>query len=282
MKTHTVTGGDGIRLHVVETGNPKGIPIVFLHGTSQCWLQWDRQLNSRLADEHRLIAVDLRGHGQSDKPRDGYDNSKAWADDINAVIESLDVDRPILCGWSYGPLVFLDYIRYYGEQRLRGLHFVAGLTKLGTEDAMSVLTPQFLSIVPQLFATDTETSVVGLKTLLQLCFAKEPPEAELYRMLGYNVWAPPYVRVGLFSRSVDNEDLLQRIQKPVLITHGADDAIVKTEAVDRHKALMPHADVQLIPNAGHAAFWDDADAFNGRLHQFCERCDAVGAPITTT
>jgi pimeloyl-ACP methyl ester carboxylesterase len=36
---------------------------------------------------------------------------------------------------------------------------------------------------------------------------------------------------------------------------------------------MPHADVQLIPNAGHAAFWDDADAFNDRLRKFCEACE---------
>jgi pimeloyl-ACP methyl ester carboxylesterase len=54
MKAHSVTGGGGVRLHVVETGNPQGRPILFIHGASQCWLQWDRQMNSSLADEHRL------------------------------------------------------------------------------------------------------------------------------------------------------------------------------------------------------------------------------------
>ncbi|HYL14733.1 MAG TPA: alpha/beta hydrolase, partial [Terriglobales bacterium] len=267
---HKVAGGGGVRLHVVETGNPQGRPIVFIHGASQCWIQWRRQMNSRLAEEHRLVALDMRGHGLSDKPRDAYNDFKLWADDLNAVILALNLDHPVLSGWSYGPLVFLDYIRHYGEDRLGGLQFVGAVTKLGSEEAMSVLTPQFLSLVPQFFSTDTESSVRGLEGLLRLCFAQEPPPNELYLMLGYNVSVPPYVRQGLFSRSINNDDLLTKIRKPVLITHGTADAIVKPAVVDQHKAAMSHAQVQLMVNVGHAAFWDDAVGFNERLHAFCE------------
>ena len=87
-------------------------------------------------------------------------------------------------------------------------------------------------------------------------------------MLGYGVSVPPYVRQGLFSRAVDNNDLLPTIRKPVLITHGADDAVVRPIAVDRHKAGLAHAQVQMIPNAGHAAFWHDPVAFNRGLAAF--------------
>jgi pimeloyl-ACP methyl ester carboxylesterase len=65
--------------------------------------------------------MDVLGHGLSDKPRDGYTDSRLWADDINAAIEALGFDRPILCGWSYGPLIILDYLRHYGENSLRSL-----------------------------------------------------------------------------------------------------------------------------------------------------------------
>jgi len=269
MKSHKITGGGGVQLHVVETGNPRGRPIVFFHGVSQCSLQWSRQLDSSLVEDHRLVALDMRGHGLSDKPRVGYDDSKQWADDVNAVIQALHLDHPVLSGWSYGPLVFLDYIRHYGEDRLGGLHFVGGVTKLGSEGAMAVLTPEFLSLVPEFFATDTETSVRGLVGLLRLCFAQELSATELFLMLGYNVSVPPYVRQGLLSRSFDNDNLLPKIRKPVLITHGAADAIVKPAAVDQHKAAMPHAQVQLMANTGHAAFWDDAAGFNERLRAFC-------------
>lgn len=270
MKSHRITGGGGVQLHVVEAGNPRGRPIVFIHGLSQCWLQWSRQMNSSLLEDHRLVALDMRGHGLSDQPRDGYDDSKQWADDIDAIIQALDLDHPVLSGWSYGPLVFLDYIRHYGEDQVGGLHFIGAVTKLGSEEAISVLTPEFLSLVPQLFSADTETSVRGLEGLLRLCFAQEPTAAELYLMLGYNFSVPPFVRQAMLSRSFDNDDLLPKIRKPVLITHGAADAIVKPAAVDQHKTAIPHAQVQLMANTGHAAFWDDAAGFNEHLHAFCE------------
>ena len=56
MKHHTITGGGGVRLHLVETGDPGGRPILFIHGFSQCCLSWNRQLNSDLAGEYRLVA----------------------------------------------------------------------------------------------------------------------------------------------------------------------------------------------------------------------------------
>jgi pimeloyl-ACP methyl ester carboxylesterase len=214
--------------------------------------------------------MDLRGHGLSEKPRDAYTDSKLWADDVNAVIRSLKLDHPVLSGWSYGPLVFLDYIRHYGEADIGGLHFVGAVTKLGSPEAMSVLTPEFLNIVPHFFSTDGETAVRGLGELLQLCFARKPSPSEFYLMLGYNLTVPPYVRQGMFSRSFDNDDLLSKISKPVLITHGAADAIVKPAAVEQHKAAMRHAQIQLVPNVGHGVFWDDPAGFNERLHAFCE------------
>jgi non-heme chloroperoxidase len=87
---------------------------------------------------------------------------------------------------------------------------------------------------------------------------------------GYNLSVPPYVRQALLSRSFDNDDLLPKIQKPVLITHGADDAVVKPAVLDQHKAGLPHAQVQMMANAGHAAFWDDAATFNHRLREFAK------------
>ena len=99
MTHHTISGGGGVRLHVVENGKADGRPILFIHGTSQCWLSWSKQLNSNLADRYRLVAMDMRGHGLSDKPRDAYGDSRLWADDVNAVIRTLKLDRPVHCGW---------------------------------------------------------------------------------------------------------------------------------------------------------------------------------------
>lgn len=269
MMSQKITGGGGVQLHLVETGNASGRPIMFLHGCSQCWLNWSRQMNSDLAKDYRLIAMDMRGHGLSDKPREGYGDSKLWADDVHAAIHALKLDHPVLCGWSYGPLVILDYIRHFGEDSISGINFVGAVTKLGAEKAMSVLTPEFLSLVPGFYATDTGESVRSLEGLLHLCFAHPPSVEELYLMLGYNVSVPPYVRQGLLSRSFDNDDLLPKIRKPILVTHGAQDAIVKAATIAEDMAALSHAQIQMMAT-GHAPFWDDAPGFNQHLRAFCE------------
>jgi pimeloyl-ACP methyl ester carboxylesterase len=135
---------------------------------------------------------------------------------------------------------------------------------------MSVLTPELLALVPGFFATNMEDGVRSLESLVRMFFAQEPSAEELYLMLGYNVSVPPHVRQALFSRSLDNDDLLPNIRTPVLITHGAEDAIVRTAAVDRHKAGIAHAQIEMMGNAGHACFWDDAATFNRRLRAFAE------------
>jgi pimeloyl-ACP methyl ester carboxylesterase len=275
MKSHRIVGGGGTQLHVVETGNPAGRSILFIHGLSQSWLTWRRQLSSELADDHRLVAIDMRGHGLSDKPRDAYSESKLWADDVHAVIRDLRLDHPMLSGWSYGPLVILDYIRHYGEDSISGIQFIGGVTKLGSEAAISVLTPEFLSLVPGFFATDVAESVRSLDSLLGMCFTQELSAEDRYMMLGCCVSVPPYVRQGMFSRAFDNDDLLPKLQKPVLITHGAVDAIVKQAAVDQHKGAVAHAQVQIMANAGHGPFWDDAPMFNRDLRTFMRK--AAGA-----
>ena len=268
MNSQYVAGGGGTRLHVVEAGNPNGQPILFIHAFSQCGLCWSRQFNSDLAEDHRLIAMDMRGHGLSDKPRDAYADSRLWADDINAVVQSLRLDQPILTGWSYGPLVILDYIRHYGESAIGGIHFVGGVSKLGSEAALSVLTPEFLANVPGLLSTDADESTRALETLLDLVFSSELTPQDRYEMLGWSVSVPSYVRQGLFARAFDNDDLLPTIRKPVLLTHSSAETIVRPSAMDEHLAAMPDAQVHWTRDAGHAPFFDEADAFNRRLRQF--------------
>jgi len=64
---HIVTTADGVQIHAVSTGNPTGRPIVFVHGFSASWKAWAHQLaDPKLREWHRLVAIDLRGHGNSE------------------------------------------------------------------------------------------------------------------------------------------------------------------------------------------------------------------------
>jgi pimeloyl-ACP methyl ester carboxylesterase len=180
MKHHTITGGGGTLLHVVEAGNPAGQPILFIHGFSQCSLVWERQLSSSTLRRHRLVTMDMRGHGSSERPIEGYDDGRRWADDVEATIRELSLDQPILCGWSYGPLVILDYIRHYGEAGIGGIRIVGGITKLGSTEALSLLSPEVLSLVPGLFSREAEPSISSLESLVRLFFVRDRSTAELY------------------------------------------------------------------------------------------------------
>lgn len=271
MNSYWIIGGSATRIHLVETGKADGAPVLFIHGISQCAQSWSRQLSSALAERYRLVGMDLRGHGRSDKPRGGYANSHSWADDLHSVIQSLALDRPVLCGWSYGTLVILDYLRHHGGKAIRGVCFAGGVTKLGSEEAASVLTPEFLALVPGFCSDDFQEGVRTLEAFLQICYATELADEDRYRILGYNLSVPPYVRHALLSRSLDNDDILPTLESPALIVHGTEDRIVLPSVIDRQMSLIRAREVRLIPGAGHACLWDDAPAFNQHLREFMDR-----------
>ena len=117
------------------------------------------------------------------------------------------------------------------------------------------------------FSDDAVESVEALEALLRMVFHEVPSPTDFYAMLGFNAIVPPYVREALFSRSLENDDLLPRLRQPVLITHGQDDAIVRPTAAEQHATAIPHARLSLYPRVGHAPFWEDADRFNRELRE---------------
>jgi non-heme chloroperoxidase len=131
MKTHSIAGGAGLNLHVEETGNPDGKSLLFIHGFSQCHLAWRKQIRSDLAREFRLVTMDIRGHGLSDKPRGAYNDPVLWAQDIHAVITALGLNQPVLIGWSYGGVIMSDYLGAFGDDAIAGTQWVGAVPPLG-------------------------------------------------------------------------------------------------------------------------------------------------------
>lgn len=267
MKSHKVTGGGGIQLHVEEMGNPQGKPILFIHGFSQCGLCWNKQTKSNLADGFRLVTLDIRGHGLSDKPEGVYADTRLWADDVHAVITTLGLDKPVLSGWSYGGEIMCDYVRHYGEDNIGGLNFVGAVSRLG-EPVFPFLTEDFLGLAPGFFSNVAEESSAALQKFMRLVVYEEPTPEDYYFFLGFNTIVPYYVRAGLFDRMLENDDVLAQIKKPVLLTHGENDGLVKTDMANYHKEKISHAQVSFYPNVGHTPFWENSERFNSELRSF--------------
>jgi non-heme chloroperoxidase len=267
MKAHTVTGGGGTQLHVLETGNPQGKPIFFIHGLSQSGLCWKKQLESDLANDFRLVALDLRGHGLSEKPQGAYGDSHFWADDVNAVITQLGLDKPVLSGWSYGGEIICDYLRHYGEDNIGGINFIGAVSKLG-EPVFPFLGQEFVAIANGLFSDVVGESADTLNKFIHIWFHQKPSMEDYYLFLGFNATVPPYVRAEAFGRTVENDDILAKISKPMLITHGENDRLLLMEMADYHKSKVGHAQVSRYPEAGHIPFWEKPERFNSEMRTF--------------
>ena len=132
-----VTTSDGVNLHYLEAGS--GTPILMIPGWSQTAEQFKYQL-SGLSDRYRVIAVDMRGHGESDKPEFGYKISRL-AKDTHDLIQALDLDEVNILGHSMGiqnefkalprhcltpPPRFATFGRRFGAIRLESRHSACG------------------------------------------------------------------------------------------------------------------------------------------------------------
>ncbi|MFC6838108.1 alpha/beta fold hydrolase [Halomarina ordinaria] len=266
MATHTVQGGGDVRLRVEDVG--EGRPLLLVHGYSQSRLAWRKQFESTLAEDFRLVAPDLRGHGESDKPRDAYDDAALWAADLRAVVEELGLDDVVLVGWSYGGLVVLDYLESFGTDRVAGLTLVGAISSIGTERATEVLAPEYLELLPGFVSTDVEESTATMREFVDLCVHGDLSPAERYFMLGYNVVVPPYVRDGLRNRTVTHREELAELDVPALLVHGAADRVILPEASRRHADLLDDAERSSYPETGHSPFWEAPERFNDELRAF--------------
>ena len=102
---------DGVSLYYEDVG--QGPPVVFVHGFGMSHAVWESQVQA-LSDAFRCITLDLRGHGASDKPGDGYDITRN-ARDIAEFIEGLELERPAYVGWSLGVAIAFQLVGDFGN-----------------------------------------------------------------------------------------------------------------------------------------------------------------------
>lgn len=277
MREHTVVGGGGVPLHVVEAGAPDGPALLLLHGWSQSWLAWAAQFRGGLAGDHRLVAWDMRGHGRSGRPdvATGYADPALWAADLHAVLTGLDLHRPVVSCWSYGGVVVCDYLAAHGPAALGGINLVGAITELGTPVAAATVGAEFLAAARDSYAADVATCLAGIDGYLDLVVGSRVAtltDAERAELLGSNVRVPPAVRRALFRRRVEHTCLLAALDLPVLVTHGAEDRVVLPAAGRRHAAAVPGATLSVYPGIGHAPFAEAPERFDGELRAFAARC----------
>ena len=276
MKVHEVRGGGGLRLHVREWGKPDGPAIVFIHGWSQNHLCWAKQYESALADEFRLVAFDLRGHGMSEAPLEPehYTDSALWAGDLAAIIDELGLDRPVLVGWSYGAFVISDYVRTHGQDRVAAIEFVEGVTKLGEAAFGTLIGPGFLDHFVDATADDLPTNIRAMRSFVRTCLVKPVSEEDFETAICWNVVVPAAIRASLAAREIDDDEVLRALEVPMLVTQGRADSVVLPAMAEHVLATCPTAEASWYDGVGHAPHLEEPERFNRELAELTRRVRA--------
>jgi len=273
MKTHTVRGGGGLKVHVREWGKPDGPPILFVHGWSQNHLCWGKQYESPLADEFRLVAYDLRGHGMSEAPLEPehYADGRLWADDVATIIDELRLDRVVLVGWSYGAFAICDYVRAHGEDRIVAIDFVEGAVKLGEAAFGTLIGPGFLDHFVDATADDLPTNIRAMRSFVKTCLVKPVSADDFETAVCWNVVVPARIRANLAARELDCDDVLRALNVPLLVTQGRKDTVVLPAMAEHVLATCPTAEASWYDGVGHAPHLEEPKRFNGELAELARR-----------
>ena len=273
-RSHVITGHGGVQLRVHDLGVETAPAIILLHGWSQCHLSFARQ--ATLAEKFRLILPDLRGHGQSDKPLDPscYNTSRPWAEDMNAIIQTLNLVSPLLVGWSMGGWVVMDYLEHFGDSALAGVGLIG--SSITTGRYLPPSAAQVRNDPPAkalgMYSDDLEENLAAVHAFVDVCFYKKPEAEVIAQAVGYNMLVPPPVRAAARLRQEDRRAVAESTTKPCWVAWGAYERLAPSDMGEQALAHFGNARGKVYQNSGHSPFWEEAGTFNADLTEFANNC----------
>jgi serine-type D-Ala-D-Ala carboxypeptidase len=258
---------DGGRLYCEDGGS--GAPVIFLHGHGFDRRQWEPQVRA-LERRHRVICYDLRGYGRSSAPEEG----KAFlhADDLRRLMDALGIRRAHLVGLSLGGFVVTDFIALHPDRALSAT--MAGGDLFDVPGPDEPWTAAALARRRDEIAALKTAGIAGFKRRwLEDLIAhggtgREGLRRPLWRMIDeWPAWQPLHVEPRLLlGRSARRRLEEVRPAMPALVVRG------DQEKIDLSiQALLPQAEVVVIPDCGHVSNLEQADAFTAALTRFLAR-----------
>jgi pimeloyl-ACP methyl ester carboxylesterase len=271
VEWRTVTGAGGLPLQVAEAGPADAPGILFIHGATLSSSSWLQQLESSLANQWHLVAFDLRGHGSSGKswnPAD-FADSRAWADDVAAVLAATGLERPVVVAWSYGGHVAMDFVRHYPAGRLAGLVLVGsagGMLPPPVPDA--AMAAEFATLGRLARSPVSADRLQAARRFVAGMAATPLSDAILDREVASVLAVTPELRAAMVGRPLDNADLVGRLTLPVLFIVGDADRTAPADSVAGLAGRIPGARVSRYPGTGHMPFIERRERFDRELGEF--------------
>ena len=271
-----VTLSNDVVLAYDDAGDPNGPPLVLLHGVSMSRRYFHRQLEP-LSASHRVLAVDLRGHGDSGKTESGH-TIPQYARDLSLFMDAMGIEQPVMLGWSMGAFVAWDYIRQFGTGRLAALI-------ISDEAASDFKWDDFphgfidLATLHSLMTDVQEDKDAFLRHLVPEMFHNEQSPQDVEWMVGECAKLPiGALSAILFDQSVqDYREAVATIDIPTLICWGRHDELLPVSGAADLQSRIPGAEVVIFEDSGHCPFIEETEKFNATVTEFVAR---VLAPAT--
>jgi non-heme chloroperoxidase len=271
-----VATGDGTHIAYRAAGpsDDAGVPVLLLiHGWAQSSTCWGDDLIDALATGRRVIAMDLRGHGESGSSgvAPGF-TARDFAGDVTAVLaaEAAPGQPVYLLGWSYGGLVVCDFLAH-ADARLAaavaGIVLVGATTSMGRGEAGGRIGPAMRGALPDALSEDPKVAVAALTDFVTAMLPLADG-ATTQRFLGTSLATAPVVRSGLFGRSASHDDILSGLEVPVLLIHGTADVVAAIASAEHARSLVKDATVRFWDGGGHAPFVEDPGTFIQQINEF--------------
>jgi non-heme chloroperoxidase len=257
---------ESIDLYYEDHGS--GSPVVMIHGFPLSGRAWEKQVMALLREGYRVITYDRRGFGHSSQTTIGYDYD-TFADDMNAVITTLDLQGVTLVGHSMGGGEVARYIGKYGTSRVSRAVILAGLTPelRKTDDNPSGVDDNFIRSFQSAIAKDRLAFLTGFfKDFYNVdkFLGSRISEDELRDSWNIAAHASPIGTYDCPPTWLTNfRKDLERIDVPTLVIHGDADRILPIAATGaRTQAMIKGSQYVVIPGAPHGLAWTHGDEVN--------------------
>ena len=250
-KTTSLPNGE--TLAYVEMGNPKGKPLVLIHGYTDNARDWVPML-PYLDQSRRIILVDIRGHGKSSKPECCYSRFD-FAYDIKLLLDAKKIAKADIVGHSLGSIITQTFAELWPE---RTDHAVLISSTGGPPPGAAPKPPKF----------DFAAQIRALKEpidpdspfMVAWWDSPTPVDPDFIRRQRKDAAGIPLrVWLAVLDQALDFGSLqamLPRITAPTLLIWGSDDPIMEPEVRQTLRDALPKAEVKIFDGLGHNPFWE--------------------------
>jgi len=251
-------------IQIAYTDAGIGRPVVLIHGYPFNRSLWNEQV-AALSSSYRVIALDLRGFGESDATP-GTATMNLMAQDVGLLMDQLEISRAAIAGLSMGGYVALAFYKQF-PSRVRAFVLADTRAQADTEEGKQTRAQQAEKALNEGMAGIADAMLP--KLLTPETVSKHPEVVKRIRdmMLKTKPEGAAAALHGMAERD-DQTELLAKITVPTLIIVGAEDAITPVADSEKMHAAIPSSRLVVIENAGHVSNLERSEQFNDALLNF--------------